>query len=201
MDNRSDQIEQLAEALAQAQGMMRNAGYNRKNPHFGNRYADMAAVIDAIREPLAKAGLGWSQLITPGINELWLETFLFHKASGQWLKSAYPLPTGTKPQEFGSALTYARRYSLTSLVGIAGDEDDDAEVAQSAKRTELIKPPSEPTISADEADYIETLLAKVKAKDAQLFIQKAGVDIPDLPAAKYKAMVQWLEARVPKDRE
>ncbi len=127
----SEQTNELAKSLASAQGMMKAAKFNKQNPHFKNKYADLAAVWDAIREPLSKNGLSVTQTMqTNGADhELWLVTTLRH-ASGQWTESMYPLPPNAKPQEFGSALTYARRYSLSAIVGIASEEDDDANEAQ-----------------------------------------------------------------------
>jgi hypothetical protein len=131
--SQSEQVDQLYAALAQAQGVMKNATFNRINPHFKNRYADLAAVIDAIREALSKHGIAVLQTINPYGDGLYLFTTLGHK-SGQWISSLYPLPSpSARPQEFGSALTYAKRYSLTSMVCIAADEDDDAELANKAE--------------------------------------------------------------------
>ncbi len=136
----SESVNELATALAKAQGDMKAAAFNRVNPHFKNKYADLAAVWDAIRGPLSKNGLSVTQTIEP-INGsgVYLRTVLRH-ASGQWVSSLYPLPEGAKPQELGSALTYGRRYSLSSLVGIAADEDDDANEAQNAKVNTLQRP-------------------------------------------------------------
>src|SRR5690242_12757833 len=103
----SEQINELSAALAVAQGMMKAAAYNRINPHFKNRYADLAAVWDAIREPLSKNQLSVTQTIEPNGSGLYLKTTLRH-GSGQWVSSMYPLPSGAKPQELGSALTYGR---------------------------------------------------------------------------------------------
>jgi hypothetical protein len=58
--------------------------------------------------------------------------------SGQWIASEHPLPLSGRPQEIGSALTYARRYSLSALIGIAADEDDDANAAQKKNDGELV---------------------------------------------------------------
>jgi hypothetical protein len=133
----SEQIDQLATALAAAQGMMKAATFNRTNPHYKSKYADLAAVWDAIREPLAKNKLSVTQTMERVLvgdanhTELFLKTTLHH--GGQWVCSYYPLPNGVQPQAFGSALTYARRYSLSAIVGIASDEDDDANEAQTAE--------------------------------------------------------------------
>jgi len=121
----SAEISELAAALAAAQGMMENAIMNRTNPHFKTKYADLAAVLNAARKPLSANGLAIVQTIGDGV----LHTRLLH-TSGQWIASEHPLPMSGKPQEIGSALTYARRYSLSALIGIAADEDDDANAAQ-----------------------------------------------------------------------
>jgi hypothetical protein len=125
----SENINELAAALAKAQGQMKAAAYNKINPHFRNRYADMAAVIDAIRGPLSSNGLSYTQTTQTRDGHFYLLTTLLH-SSGQWTAGTYPLPTVARPQELGAALTYARRYSLSSIVGIAPDDiDDDAESA------------------------------------------------------------------------
>ena len=129
MSMRSDNIDLLATALAIAQGEMPNAKINRINPHFKNKYADLASVRDAIHKVLSKHGLSFTQTTEIRDSGFILLTTLMH-SSGQWIASEYPLPSAAKPQELGSALTYARRYSLTSLIGISADEDDDAEDAQ-----------------------------------------------------------------------
>jgi len=131
--NTSQEISELAAALAAAQGAMKNAVMNRTNPHFKSRYADLAAIWDAARQPLSANGLAVVQTIGDGV----LHTRLLH-TSGQWIASEHPLPMSGRPQEIGSALTYARRYSLSALIGIAADEDDDANAAQKKSDDELI---------------------------------------------------------------
>ena len=128
-------INELAAALAKAQGVMENATMNRVNPHFKSKYADLASVWDAVRKPLSENGLAVVQIITDGK----LVTLLMH-TSGQWVQSEYPLPPAARPQEMGSALTYARRYSLSAITGIAADEDDDANAAESSKQRAPAKP-------------------------------------------------------------
>jgi hypothetical protein len=125
----SEQINELAGALSKAQSAMKAAAFNRTNPHFKNKYADLASVIDAIREPLASNALSFTQTMEIREGGFVLVTTLRH-SSGQWVASEYPLPNAAKPQELGSALTYARRYSLSSIVCIAADDDDDAEGAR-----------------------------------------------------------------------
>jgi hypothetical protein len=129
-ENTSD----IAAALAKAQGAMVAAKFDKTNPHFKNKYASLAAVIDAVRKPLADNGLSYTQTTETRPGGFVLVTTLRH-ASGQWISSEYPLPVGAKPQELGSALTYARRYSLSAIACIAADEDDDAEGARQSGQT------------------------------------------------------------------
>lgn len=124
----------LSAALAKAQAGMQAAKFDKTNPHFKNKYASLAAVIDAIRKPLADNGLSYTQTTHVREGGFVLVTTLRH-ATGQWIASEYPLPMGAKPQELGSALTYARRYSLSAIACIAADEDDDAEGARTSGQT------------------------------------------------------------------
>jgi hypothetical protein len=130
----SEQINELVTALAKAQGAMQNAVMNRINPHFKSRYADLASVLDAIRAPLSANGLSNTQTMQITEGGMILRTTLWH-TSGQFISTEYPLPSTQKPHEMGSALTYARRYSLAALVCNSSDEDDDGNVAQDAPKT------------------------------------------------------------------
>ena len=126
----SEQINELAKALAIAQGEMKNAVFDKVNPHFKNKYATLAAIRDAITPTLTKNGISVIQPTVMGEGVLVVTTRLMH-SSGQWIESEYPIINDTnKPQAMGSALTYARRYSLAAICGIASDEDDDANAAQ-----------------------------------------------------------------------
>lgn len=130
----SEQTSELSAALAKAQAETKAASFDKVNPHFKNKYASLAAVIDAIREPFAKNGLSYTQTTEMRDGGFVLVTSLRH-ASGQWIASEYPLPVAAKPQDLGSALTYARRYSLSAIACIAADEDDDAEGARTSGQT------------------------------------------------------------------
>jgi hypothetical protein len=125
---RSDSIAGLAAALSKAQATMTSAKKDSTNPHFKSRYADLASIWDACREPLTKNGLAIVQL--PGKDEAgyYVETVLTH-ASGEFISDKlHIVPTKDDPQGLGSAITYARRYGLSAVAGIAPD-DDDAEAA------------------------------------------------------------------------
>lgn len=127
--NKSEQINELAAALAKAQGVMEGAKKDAENPFFKSNYADLASVWDACRKPLSDNGLSIVQLV----NDKLLETILMH-ASGQWVRSTVPLnPVKNDPQGLGSCISYMRRYSLAAMVGVY-QVDDDAEAAMPRAR-------------------------------------------------------------------
>jgi hypothetical protein len=124
----SEAINEIAAALAKAQGQMEGAAKGKINPAFKSKYADLASVLEAAREPLSVNGLAVVQLTQKTPDGLVLITKLVH-SSGQWFSGEYPInPVKNDPQGFGSSTTYARRYALMAMVGIA-PEDDDGEAA------------------------------------------------------------------------
>lgn len=131
---RSDQINELAAALSQAQGKMHAASKDSANPFFNSKYADLASCWEAIREPLAEVGLAVSQVSEGDGKCVTVITLLLH-SSGQWISgqcSAVPMRQekfkgwveSPDPQTLGSTNTYLRRYGLMSIVGIAPADDD-----------------------------------------------------------------------------
>jgi hypothetical protein len=123
----SDKIDLLATALAKAQSEMKNAVFNKVNPHFKSKYADLGSIRDAVIPALTKNGIAVAQGTTFLSNQWCVVTSLIH-SSGQYISSDYPFALD-KPQAMGSAYTYARRYSLAAICGIASEEDDDANAA------------------------------------------------------------------------
>ena len=189
----SEQINELAAALAQAQGMMGNAVMNRINPHFKSKYADLAAIFDASRKPLSANGLAIVQTIENGV----LHTRLLH-TSGQWIASEHPLPMSGRPQEIGSALTYARRYSLSALIGIAADEDDDATGAEKTHRAN--GKPAVELLNADQMEYVwekarEYCDPDVQQEWIELLVKTLGHDtLAEVPASLFDTLRQKIIA-------
>lgn len=121
---RSEEIGKLAEALAKAQAGIRFAVKDATNPHFKSKYADLAAVWEACREPLSTNGLSVAQFPSAEGAKVTLTTVLMH-SSGQWISQDLTMTAAQNtPQGIGSAITYARRYALSAVVGIAQDDDD-----------------------------------------------------------------------------
>jgi len=122
--NHSEDIKDLAAALAKAQGQMENAAKDSNNPHFKSKYADLASVWDACRKALSENGLSVVQPAGGGPETVTVTTRLMH-TSGQWIEEAITLkPMQMTPQGIGSCITYGRRYALASMVGVCPDDDD-----------------------------------------------------------------------------
>lgn len=144
MEYQSAEIGELAKALSEAQGkftfaLKDNAAptFNKSGQKTGERsYADLQAVIEAVKPHLAAAGLAVVQATMPNPNGISLRTTLMH-SSGQWIAGQIDLPNDRMGgiQGMGSALTYARRYALSAMVGIASDEDDDGEASMAASKS------------------------------------------------------------------
>lgn len=123
----SEEISKLSTALAKAQGQFKPAIKDRNNPGFHFDYATLSSCWEAVRKPLSDNELCIVQAPGPvsGKNEIGIETWLMH-TSGEWLKSTLVMPVpNLTAQEYGKAITYARRYSLMMVLGISSVEDDD----------------------------------------------------------------------------
>lgn len=148
---KSDSIMKLAEALSKAQAMIKPAIKDSDNPFFHSTYADLASVWDACREPLTKNGLSIIQTTDVKESKLILTTTLLH-ISGEFISGHYPITPmkqvkgegwapSEDPQSLGSAITYARRYAMSAIVGIA-PEDDDGEGAMGRPKANQKPKPS-----------------------------------------------------------
>lgn len=119
----SESITELAAALAAAQGELKAVSKTGKS-NYG-KFVELGAALEHVLPILSKQGLSVTQMPVIGDdNTTHMVTMLMHK-SGEWIKSTYPVRMQqTTPQGQGSAITYARRYALMAVVGIAGDDDD-----------------------------------------------------------------------------
>jgi len=130
----SSEINELAAALSKAQEQMSTAHKDSDNPFFRSKYADLESVWDACRKAFGDNGLSVTQVGATGEKGTILKTTLMHK-SGQWIESELPLIMAKNDmQALGSAMTYARRFSLMGIAGIVPSEnlperDDDGETA------------------------------------------------------------------------
>ena len=131
----------LAKALAAFHKDLPEVGKGAINPAFKSKYADLADIVKVVLPALAAQGLAWTALPTLQDEGFVLAYRLIH-TSGESLEGSWPLPDPTKatPQQLGSAVTYAKRYTLSAVVGIAPDEDDDGNHASAKTAPRAARP-------------------------------------------------------------
>jgi phosphomevalonate kinase len=129
----SESIKQIAEALVAAQKEIRFAVKDSTNPHYKSKYANINSVIDAVKAPLNNNGIAILQSLSPSDdNKLHLTTRLLH-SSGEWIEDTAVCPIQKQdPQGLGSAISYIRRYSISSLCALYADDDDGQSAALNA---------------------------------------------------------------------
>jgi len=142
-------MKNIATALVKAQQAFGPALKTSTNPHFRSRYADLSACVEAVIEGLNSAGIAMIQRTSEDTTGVTVETVFIHE-SGEMLECGkLHVPAAKQdPQGYGSALTYARRYSLMAACGIA-PEDDDGNLAS--------RKPSAP--APDITDYLSAIEA------------------------------------------
>lgn len=146
----SDNLDKLFEALATFRSQVQQPIKSADNPFFKSKYVDLDGVVKSVDEGLKNTGLSFTQepVSNPGDKSVSVYTIITHK-SGQYMKlGPLTLPTDKQnPQGFGSAETYARRYSLSAAFGITSDVDDDGNAASNSQKQ--VRKPNEPSVSKD----------------------------------------------------
>lgn len=131
--NKSESIKALAAALTKAQSAMSGAVKDANNPFFKSKYADLGAVVKAVKEPFAANGLSYTQFPIEDNGRIGVETILMHE-SGEWLSNSFTVNlTKQDAQGAGSAITYCRRYALQAIAGIPSEDDDGNGASQQRK--------------------------------------------------------------------
>jgi hypothetical protein len=151
---RSESITKVATALHKARAAFLPITRDKINPHFRSKYADLACILDAIRDGFAANDLVLLQPTEETPEGTTVETVILHAPSGEWIGSSYAVKWANRDdaQGKGAGLTYARRFALSSLLGVAADDDDDGNAA-SARRDQPPRPepprtPPQPDASA-----------------------------------------------------
>lgn len=213
--SQSECIHELAAALSKAQGEMQAAIKDKVNPFYKTSYADLGSVWDAARPVLSKNGLCIMQTTEMTGNQIVMVTTLAH-TSGQWVKSYLPLnPSKQDSQGVGAALTYLRRYSLSALVGVVCDNDDDGETAVGRGKTqepaknekppkqEPTPPPSAPMERIGKAEIISLNalvenLDEVSNKSFFNWIKESfnAQSIQELPRAYFEQCMTLLNTKI-----
>jgi len=193
---KSESIKELTGALNAFQASMPEIKKNATNPFYKNKYADLAAIWEAIREPLTAQGLSVSQVTESDGDRNYIETILMH-LTGQWISGSYHLTPAkiNDPQAMGSAMTYARRYTLSAMLGIVADDDDDG---QGATKGEPKKAASKPM---PKAVVIDPKAVVIDPKGRERLEQLKGILVAErvtsdfaVKATKYPSKVELRDA-------
>lgn len=194
----SPDINELAAALALAQGQYEPVTVNRTNPYFQTRYADLDTIMNSVRKVLAKNNLSFIQQIRINYEGMTiLHTRLMH-ASGQWIESRCRIvPSKNDDQTYGSTLTYQKRHAAMTLLGVtvANDRlDDDAEISMIGSRKILAKGPSNKynpkeesseTITKEQLEELEYELGDYPDLAEEIMDKLCVQSLADMPKSKF----------------
>ena len=176
-------ITNLAKAMLEVQKVVRPAIKDKINSFTQSRYATLNSVMEACSEALINAGIWVTQYPVPvdgRVGQLGLVTKLVHAESGEWQESLLVMPLAkTDPQGYGSALTYARRYGLSALVGIVTEDDDDAngacKVGLDFQKPGIIDIKARQNCNMENLPHIDGVnYQQAKAQDGALYITATG---------------------------
>ena len=191
----SDSVVEINKAMAEAQKEIGFALKDQNNPFFKSKYADLASVWRALAEPMGKNGLSVTQ--DPGVEVVNGQVFVtvttrISHSSGQWMEGTCALPA-PKPdaQAYGAAITYARRYSLSAMMGVI-QEDDDGETAVGRGKSQA---EPAPTPKAEEKPApAKKQKATAAAKPGQNASPKSGEKAEPSRKDRVVAMAKWLQS-------
>lgn len=160
----SESISKISAALVNAQKAITFAAKDATNPHFRNKYADLPAVIEAIKPALNDAGIMFMQTPSPSdAGTLALTTRLVHE-SGEWIEDTATLPLPKNdPQGYGSAMTYARRYALAAITGLYQDDDDGNAASGAGQKPQTPQPQARRQQAAEGPDPDAEIIAQMNA--------------------------------------
>ena len=194
-DRRSPSIAALAAAMNKAQAEMKNPAKDSLNPFFKSKYADLSAVREAVLPALNKHGLSVMQFPCELDDAPALTTLLTH-TSGEWVETTMKVrPTKSDPQAIGSAVTYARRYALQSITGVAADDDDDGHAASQPAKQQPQQPP-EPVHAPTVARFVQHFAQCESRQDYTDVCEQiaAGVQASQINAATREALRKSAQA-------
>jgi hypothetical protein len=179
-------MQQIATALVKAQKAFAPALKTATNPHYKTKYADLAACIEAVVDALNANGIAMVQRTHDSDNGVAIETMFIHESGETISGGVLHVPASKQdPQGYGSALTYARRYSLMSACGIAPEDDDgNSAVRSPAKAAPRVTPKvAEETRPARSIEELAPMIAGCETVTA-LQILWAGLTAEEKNAAK-----------------
>ena len=192
---------ELFAALAKAQNAVENAHKGSLNPHFKNRYADLAEVLNTVRPVFSECGLSIIQETSFDGSLVSVTTALCHEKGGFITATASCVPAKADAQGVGAATTYLRRYSLAAITGVA-QEDDDGQSAINPAKANPVKSVAVPEPTPVVVYAITDDLIKLRKRMTYLqvneaaFLTKLGIEsISTMPANKVVRANQLLDKK------
>lgn len=177
----------IAVALAAAQATMGKALKSSSNPHFESKYADLSSVVDACMPSLNEHGIAVIQPTSDDENGRYVETILIHGESGEELRCRVPLIVSKNDmQGYGSAVTYARRYGLMSMAGIAPEDDDGNAAAKAAPAT----------VTPDQFIKLRDKMEEAQVPEEKLLKSYGATSLQQFPADKLESALKKLNATI-----
>ncbi len=189
----------LASAMAVAFANIEAATKSANNPHFKSKYADLGAVIDAIKPALVEQGLFFTQQPAQCEGGVAVETVLRHSSGETVSLGTVVVPVNKNDaQAYGSALTYARRYGLVTAFGVPTEDDDgNAAVAGGQSSKSAVNPPQPDLISRDDATKVISICSALGGTvQADLLAGYRVASIPELPARVVPAVLKRLDEKM-----
>ncbi len=183
-------MNELAKALVKAQSAMNHAAKDSKNPHFKSAYSSLASVIDAVRPHLSVNGLAIVQKTHDAEGGVCVETVLIHESGQEMSFGKLFVPASKQDsQGFGSALSYAKRYSIQTALCVASADDD----GEAAVKT----PPKPPVAVTIDMDYaVDEMSAQTDLESLKGCFAKWYKSAPDSQKEVLKAMYDGIKVQL-----
>lgn len=182
----------LIQALASAQAEMKNAPFDKVNPHFKSKFASLTSIRNTALPVLAKHGIAVTQ---PGIqleSGTWAIRTILSKGDEHMQGDTPIIADKNNAQAFGSAMTYAKRYGLSAMVCIASDEDDDGNEASQS-------PPSQEFVTPNQAKQIEDDINRLDADKGRFLNHFDVSNVSQLTTAQFAKAREMLDLRERRD--
>jgi hypothetical protein len=188
----SENVGDLMKALAKVQGKIQNITKASTNPHFKSAYADMAAVRAATFEALSAEGVTLLQPAEVADGQVTVTTELWFGDQFKRCPLSLPLPQSATPHVIGSAITYGKRYGVTSMLSLAAEnEDDDGNAASQGNGRKI----SGDKVSAQQAKDIQQAILDTNANISR-FLNAYGIaKIEEMPAVRYSEAMRQLDLK------
>lgn len=183
----ADPISQLEAALATALPMLEGAKKNAANPHFKSKYADLGAVIEAVR-PIADHGIWFRQVLHESAEGVTVETLYTGHGTTISAGTLFMPADKRNAQGYGSALTYARRYALQTAFGLSTEDDDGNAASAKQEAKPAAKPPAHSALKTQLRAFVhemegcgdsDELSAFLNSKESQALIGEVETKLPE----------------------